>query len=39
MKAASPGKGKKVKDRFDGRNLESPVICRRSDPEIDYGLC
>ena len=32
MKAVSTGKGKKAKSRFDGRNLESPVVRSRSDP-------
>ena len=39
MKAVITRKGEESKDRCDRRNLESPVICSRSDPEIDYGLC
>jgi len=37
VKAVSSGKGR-GKDRCDRRNLESPFICCRSNPEIDYAF-
>ena len=39
LKMVTNSKRKENKDRCDRRNLESEVICSRSDAEIDYGLC